>query len=72
MDSLAPAAAPAPAAVDLADIANFEFVSTEHLRFADLDAHGHVNNVSFLVFFENVRVRYLLDRLRAVPALADD
>ncbi len=51
MDSLS------PATVDLADLAGFEFVLTEHLRFADLDAHGHVNNVSFLVFFENARVR---------------
>ena len=59
-----------PATVDLADVASFDFVQTENLRFADLDAHGHVNNVAFLVFFENVRVRFVLDRLRAVPALA--
>ncbi len=34
-------------------------VSTEvHVRFADVDAMGHVNNAHYLTFFEQARVSY--------------
>lgn len=59
----------APPAVDLADIQSFGFLTTEHLRFADVDANGHINNVAFLVFFENARIRYLKDQLKGLRAL---
>ncbi|MBX3503590.1 MAG: acyl-CoA thioesterase [Alphaproteobacteria bacterium] len=58
-----------PPAIDLADIRSFGFLTTEHLRFADVDANGHINNVAFLVFFENARIRYLKDQLKGLRAL---
>jgi acyl-CoA thioester hydrolase len=44
---------------DLTQPATFAYFTDESLRFADLDSNGHVNNVTFAVFFENARVRYL-------------
>ena len=44
---------------DLADRAIYGFATSEHLRFADLDANGHVNNGSFIEMMENARVSYL-------------
>jgi acyl-CoA thioester hydrolase len=34
------------------------------LRFGDVDAYGHVNNVRFLQFLEDARVRWLREPLR--------
>jgi acyl-CoA thioester hydrolase len=48
---------------DLSQRSAYPYATTEHLRFADVDANGHINNVAFLVFFENVRVNYVNDRL---------
>jgi acyl-CoA thioester hydrolase len=31
----------------------------DRVRFADLDARGHLNNVAFLTFFEAARIMYL-------------
>lgn len=36
---------------------SFEYV--DRVRFADLDAMRHLNNVAFLTFFESARVAYL-------------
>ncbi|MBV8392135.1 MAG: thioesterase family protein [Alphaproteobacteria bacterium] len=44
---------------NLADRGIYGFSTTETLRFADLDANGHINNGSFLEMLENVRVSYL-------------
>jgi acyl-CoA thioester hydrolase len=44
---------------DLTKRETFSFYTEEALRFADLDHNGHVNNVAFTIFFENVRVRHL-------------
>jgi acyl-CoA thioester hydrolase len=44
---------------DLTKRSTFSFFTEESLRFADLDHNGHVNNVAFTIFFENVRVRHL-------------
>jgi acyl-CoA thioester hydrolase len=44
---------------DLADRGIYGFATTENLRFADLDANGHVNNGSFIELLENARVAYL-------------
>ena len=50
---------------DLADRGIYGFATTENLRFADLDANGHVNNGSFIELLENVRVSYLRQIVRA-------
>lgn len=50
-----------PAAIDLTSRASFRFFQEDKLRFADIDRNGHVNNVAFLIFFENARVRFLED-----------
>ena len=44
---------------DLADRGIYGFSTSEHLRFADIDANGHVNNGAFLELLENARVSYL-------------
>ena len=44
---------------DLADRGIYGFATSEHLRFADVDANGHVNNGAFIELMENARVSYL-------------
>ena len=44
---------------DLADRGIYGFATAESLRFADLDANGHINNGSFIELLENARVSYL-------------
>lgn len=44
---------------DLADRGIYGFATEEHLRFADVDANGHVNNGAFIELLENARVSYL-------------
>jgi acyl-CoA thioester hydrolase len=44
---------------DLANRGIYGFATTENLRFADVDANGHVNNGSFIELLENARVSYL-------------
>lgn len=39
------------------------YVYTDHVRFGDLDAMRHLNNVAFLRFFESARVEFLNDRV---------
>jgi acyl-CoA thioester hydrolase len=51
--------------VDLADRSIYGFSTTEHLRFADLDANGHINNGSFIEMMENARVSYLRQIVRS-------
>ncbi|MBM3619456.1 MAG: acyl-CoA thioesterase [Alphaproteobacteria bacterium] len=58
-----------PPAIDLADVKSFGFLTTEHLRFADVDANGHINNVAFVTFFENARIRYLQEQLKGLRVL---
>ena len=50
--------------MDLADRSIYGFSTSEHLRFADLDAHGHINNGSFIEMLENARVSYLRQIVR--------
>jgi acyl-CoA thioester hydrolase len=45
--------------LDLADRGIYGFATSEHLRFADVDANGHVNNGAFIELLENARVSYL-------------
>jgi len=51
--------------VDLADRGIYGFSTSEHLRFADLDANGHINNGSFIEMLENARVSYLRQIVRS-------
>ena len=51
-------------AFDLADRGIYGFSTTENLRFADVDANGHINNGAFLELLENVRVSYLRQIVR--------
>ena len=44
---------------DLTDRGIYGFATEEHLRFADVDANGHVNNGAFLQLLENARVSYM-------------
>src|SRR4051794_41412755 len=37
----------------------FPFVHSEHVRFRDLDAMGHINNAVFATYIEQARVEYL-------------
>ena len=57
--------------MDLADRSIYGFSTVEHLRFADVDANGHVNNGSFIEMMENARVSYLRQIVRSAdhPAL---
>ena len=42
----------------------YGFATSENLRFADLDANGHINNGSFIELLENARVSYLRQIVR--------
>ena len=44
---------------DLADRGIYGFATSENLRFADVDANGHINNGAFIELLENARVSYL-------------
>ena len=50
---------------DLADRGIYGFATSEHLRFADLDANGHINNGAFIELLENARVSYLRQIVRS-------
>ena len=50
---------------DLADRGIYGFATAENLRFADLDANGHINNGSFFELLENARVSYLRQIVRS-------
>ena len=51
--------------MDLADRSIYGFSTNEHLRFADVDANGHINNGSFIEMMENSRVSYLRKIVRS-------
>jgi acyl-CoA thioester hydrolase len=51
--------------VDLSDRSIYGFATDEHLRFADVDANGHINNGSFIEMMENARVSYLRQIVRS-------
>lgn len=50
---------------DLADRGIYGFATPENLRFADLDANGHINNGAFIELLENARVSYLRQIVRS-------
>jgi acyl-CoA thioesterase FadM len=51
--------------LDLTDRRIYGFATEEHLRFADVDANGHVNNGAFLQLLENARVSYMRQIVRS-------
>ncbi len=51
--------------MDLADRSIYGFSTNERLRFADVDANGHINNGSFIEMMENARVSYLRQIVRS-------
>ena len=46
-------------AFDPTDPGSYSFWATEHVRFADLDMLGHVNNKAYATYFETARVNYM-------------
>ncbi|MDP6405479.1 MAG: thioesterase family protein [Alphaproteobacteria bacterium] len=60
-DSSIPPQAAAPATVDFSDPRIYRHWCRDIIRFADLDAGGHVNNTSFATFFETGRVAFFAD-----------
>ena len=44
---------------DPTDPGSYSFWATEHVRFADLDMLGHVNNKAYATYFETARVHYM-------------
>jgi acyl-CoA thioester hydrolase len=42
--------------------ASYKYWATEHVRFADLDMLGHVNNKAYAIYYETARVAYMGDR----------
>jgi acyl-CoA thioester hydrolase len=51
--------------LDLTDRRIYGFATEEHLRFADVDANGHINNGAFLQLLENARVSYMRGIVRS-------
>jgi acyl-CoA thioesterase FadM len=50
---------------DLTERRIYGFATEEHLRFADVDANGHINNGAFLQLLENARVSYMRTIVRS-------
>jgi len=51
--------------LDLAQRGIYGFATSENLRFADLDANGHINNGAVIELLENARVSYLRTIVRS-------
>lgn len=41
-------------------MSGFNFYHPMEVRYGDIDAQGHLNNASFLTFFEQARIQYLV------------
>lgn len=52
---------------DAAAVASYPYWTREHVRFADLDMQGHVNNVAFAVYAESGRAAFLREIALWVP-----
>ena len=55
----------APAAIPGETLPGWAFSHVDAIRFGDLDAFRHLNNVAFLQFFESARITYITE---VVPA----
>lgn len=47
--------------------AEWPYAHVDKVRFGDLDAMRHVNNVAFLTFFEDARIQYISELLGNDP-----
>jgi len=52
--------------IDLTERASYAHWTPDVIRFADLDALNHVNNVAFSTYFESGRVRFFRDAEAAI------
>lgn len=52
---------------DPIDPASYKFWVTEHIRFADLDLLGHVNNIAFTIYAESCRAAFMHETKFWVP-----
>lgn len=43
----------------MSELAGWPFSYSDRVRFGDLDAMRHLNNVAFLQFFESARIKYI-------------
>ncbi|MGB2710714.1 MAG: thioesterase family protein [Conexibacter sp.] len=48
-------------------MSEWAYCHVDRVRFGDLDAMRHVNNVAFLTFFEDARVQYITQLLGSDP-----
>ncbi len=46
------------------DVSAFRFATSVEIRFADMDAFGHVNNAVYLTYFEHARAKYWKESVR--------
>jgi acyl-CoA thioester hydrolase len=46
---------------DPTDPGSYNFWAEEHVRFADLDMLGHVNNKAYAIYFETARVGFMTE-----------
>ena len=46
---------------DPTDPGSYRFWAAEHVRFADLDMLGHVNNKAYATYFESARVAFMTE-----------
>jgi acyl-CoA thioester hydrolase len=46
---------------DPTDPGSYRFWAEEHVRFADLDMLGHVNNKAYATYFETARVGFMIE-----------
>ena len=44
---------------DATDPGSYRFWAAEHVRFADLDMLGHVNNKAYAIYYETARVSFM-------------
>jgi acyl-CoA thioester hydrolase len=47
--------------------ADWPYAHVDKVRFGDLDAMRHVNNVAFLTFFEDARIQYVSELIGSDP-----
>jgi len=53
-------------------VSDWAHCHVDRVRFGDLDAMRHVNNVAFLTFFEDARIQYIRELLGDDPTTRGD
>jgi acyl-CoA thioester hydrolase len=57
---------------DVQPAEGWAYAHVDQVRFADLDAMRHVNNVAFLTFFEDARIQYIAGLVGDDPLTRSD